>query len=112
MIWKLHPESRVSIDGRFRTVYPEEVLKDHFDALKSNRKWREVLVKYSPDIILVKRHSFSLKMIADPGKWVYVYSDPTSIVFVKDDISQQAILKRLNLKALFYPKEELSIYFP
>ncbi len=28
-IWKLYPDNRVSIDGRFDTVYPIDVIKDY-----------------------------------------------------------------------------------
>ena len=51
-IWKLHPDCRVSIDGRFRTVYPEKVLADHFSAAVDETKFLELVEKYPADIIL------------------------------------------------------------
>ena len=39
-IWKLYPVCKVSIDGRFRTVYPGKILSDHFVAAVDESKLR------------------------------------------------------------------------
>ena len=46
-------------------------------------------------------------------EWLYVYSDPTSIVFLKNNISQREFLERLKRKEIVYPdKNSPSFYFP
>ena len=112
VIWKLYPECKVSIDGRFRTVYPEEIINDHFTALRSERKWMELVNKYPPDIILSKRNMISKKMINANPDWIYVYSDDISIIFIKDEKYRQWIKDKKRGEKLIYPKRSLSIYFP
>jgi hypothetical protein len=112
VIWKLYPECRVSIDGRFRTVYTEEIIKDHFTALHSQKSWLNLIHKYPPDIVLSRRNSLSKKMINANPNWIYVFSDNISIVFIKNGENHREILEKMKQKGLVYPKRNLSIYFP
>jgi len=112
VIWKLYPGSKVSIDGRFRTVYPEEVLEDHFLALINRSKWEKLLDKYPTDIILAKRNLFSQQMISIQKKWRYIYSDTESIIFIKRNKSNKNIFEKIKKKQLIYPQEGLTTYFP
>ncbi len=111
-IWKLHPDCKVSIDGRFRTAYPEEVLDDHIRAAADGRRWKKVIDKYPSDIILARRDPFFQQMITEQKKWIYVYSDSISMIFVKKGDAQREVLTKLNKKKLIYPTTKLSIYFP
>ena len=113
-IWKLHPGCRVSIDGRFRTVYPEEVLRDHFEAVGDESRLKDLLEKYPADIILGRQSPVYQRLLSTEGGWVYVYSDPTSIVFVRDGGSQRHILNKFRRKELIYPDKDTkpSFNFP
>jgi hypothetical protein len=113
-IWKLYPDCRVSIDGRFRTVYPEEVLRDHFEAAGDASKLKGLLEKYPPDIILGSQNRLYQQLISTQGRWVHVYSDSTSIVFVRDDASQRDVLDKFRREKLIYPGKDESplLYFP
>ena len=111
-IWKLYPDCRVSIDGRFRTAYPEEVLNEHLGAFHDTVKLRQFLAKYPSDIILARRDPFFQQMITEQKKWIYVYSDSISMIFVKKGDAQREVLTKLNKKKLIYPTTKLSIYFP
>ena len=113
-IWKLYPDCKVSIDGRFRTVYPEDVLADHFEAAGDESKLRDLLEKYPADIILGRQNLLYQRLIPTQEKWVYLYSDPTSIVFVRKGSSQQDILGKLRRNELIYPGKDHvpSFYFP
>jgi len=112
-IWKLYPDNRVSIDGRFRTVYPEDVINDHFNGAKSEDGWNYLLNKYSTDIILARRNSFSQRMIPDPSDdWIYIYSDNISMIFLNNSESIKYVIEKFINKTLIYPEDELSIYFP
>jgi len=113
-IWKLYPDCKVSIDGRFRTVYPEEILRDHFEAAGNESRLRDLLEKYPADIILGRQNSLYQRLITIQNRWIYVYSDPTSIVFVRDGGSQRDILDKFRRKKLIYPGTETKrlFYFP
>ncbi|MFC1838821.1 hypothetical protein ACFL1N_04515 [Thermodesulfobacteriota bacterium] len=112
VIWKLYPACKVSIDGRFRTVYPEKVLNDHFEAMRNGAKWIELLDKYPSDIFLVRRDILPQDIIANMQDWVYIYSDSLTRVFIKNGPAQREILKNLGKRELIYPEGEFSIYFP
>jgi len=114
VIWKLYPGCKVSIDGRFRTVYPEEVLKDHFEAAGDVGKLKDLMNRYPADIILGRQNRVYRQLISTPDKWIYVYSDPTAIVFLKEDAFQKDILVKFRKKALIYPGKDTapSFYFP
>jgi hypothetical protein len=113
-IWKLYPDCRVSIDGRFRTVYPEKVLDDHFRAAVDETKLRELLEKYPADIILGRQNSLYERLISTQNNWIYVYSDLTSIVFIRNNIFQRDVLERLKRKGLndSHNNAPLSSFFP
>lgn len=111
-IWKLYPNCKVSIDGRFRTVYPEQVLKDHFEAAADESRFRELLRKYPADIILGGQNPFHQRLISTQNEWQYIYSDRVSIVFIRNNDSQRKVLKKFRNKELIYPRSELSVHFP
>jgi len=111
-IWKLYPDNKVSIDGRFDTVYPKEVIDDHFNAINNEKAWNDLLDKYPTDIILARRTPYSVKMIKAQGDWVYIYSDKTSIIFLNNYGSQKENIKKIKNKELTYPEKTPSIYFP
>lgn len=113
-IWKLYPVCKVSIDGRFRTVYPEKIITDHFVAAVDESKLRKLLEKYPPDIILGRQNLIYQRLISTLEGWIHVYSDPTSIIFIRNSSSQKDVLERLKRKELIYPDKNTppSVYFP
>lgn len=112
-IWKLYPDNRVSIDGRFRTVYPEDVIEAHFDGARSQEGWNTLLKRYPTDIVLARRNLFYRGMITvNTDDWVYIYSDSISMIFLKNSEITKKIIERFNARQLIYPENKLSIYFP
>jgi len=110
-IWHLYPDCRVSIDGRFRTVYPEAVIEDHFAAKADPAKWKRLLDSYPVDILLVHQIPFFQQMIRDKGPWVYAYSDPLSIVFLKNNANNKEVLENFRAGMRKYEKT-WNFYFP
>lgn len=112
-IWKLYPDSKVSIDGRFDTVYPVDVINDHFNGAKSEEGLHSLINKYPTDIILARRDPFSQRMINDlTDDWIYIYSDKISMIFLKDGRPLKKVIEKFNSKKMIYPRDELPIYFP
>jgi hypothetical protein len=112
VIWKLYPDCKVSIDGRFRTAYPEHVLNDHIYATVDETVWRRLLDHYPADILLARRNRFSLNLMKAPGDWVYVYSDGISLLFIKKNDQNHAALQRFRQGSFIYPRRKLSVFFP
>ena len=111
-IWKLYPSCKVSIDGRFRTVYPEAVIRDHFKAHDDTNGWKDSIGKYSSDILLVPQVPFFQKLIKKQGEWIYVYSDSTAIVFLRNNKKNRTVLDRFKSGKFDYPRSAPSVYFP
>ena len=112
-IWKLYPDNKVSIDGRFDTVYPEEVINDHFNGMKSEKGWESLMEKYPTDIVLARRDSFSKRMInVSSDDWIYIYSDKISMIFLKNGEPIKEVIEKFRHKKLIYSMDELSLYFP
>jgi len=111
VIWHLYPRCRVSIDGRFDTVYPESVIRDHFIAREDERGWQRLLEKYPSDVLLTGQLRFFQELIHRPGPWIYMYSDSVSIVFLRDGPRNREALERFRKDGLTYPSEAPPIYF-
>ena len=111
-MWQLYPDCRVSIDGRFRTVYPESVIQDHFISDHDTSRWIHLLEKYPSDIIIARQIPFFQGLIRHENPWVYVYSDPIAIVFLHNTDKNKEALERFKAGRFEYPEGPPSIYFP
>lgn len=111
-IWHLYPACRVSIDGRFRTVYPESVIEDHFVRPNDTGGWRSLIDKYPADVLLVGQIPFFHGLVEQGGPWVYVYSDPIAIVFVRDNQQNQIFLDEFRAGRYEPVSTPPSPYFP
>jgi hypothetical protein len=111
-IWKLYPDCQVSVDGRFRTAYPENVLRDHIFPVSDDVAWSRLIKKYPSDVILSSQIPFFWNLIKTSREWIYVYSDRVAMVFVRNNEKNRDILDNLNAGKLTYPHGPVSIYFP
>ena len=82
MIWK-SPNSKVSIDGRFRTAYPENIIEMNRAFAYGKPEGMALLKDFPTILVLTKKkeapHVFMEKM---PG-WVKIYQDPISKLFIR-----------------------------
>ena len=111
-IWHLYPNCMVSIDGRFRTVYAESVIQDHFVVDDDRARWRELIGKYPSDILLMPQVPFFQTLIQKSSSWIYVYSDPIGIVFLRNSEKNTEAIERFKAGGFKYPSSAPSIYFP
>jgi hypothetical protein len=85
VLWNLHPEVKVSFDGRYETAYPEEVAADNFNFIRGEGDWRRLLTQYPTEMVLVARaHPVAPLMEKEPG-WALGYEDPVSRIYVRVD---------------------------
>lgn len=83
LIWVLYPQCRVSLDGRFETVYPEAVCREYFDFLNGRVTWRQFLEKYPPDMILIDNRSKVYSFLREEKSWRQVYQEPGCALLVR-----------------------------
>jgi hypothetical protein len=111
LIWKFYPEARVSIDGRYTTAYPMEIIQQKWDWMEGKKGWRKLLERYPAELAITNRyHPVTALMRKDP-EWVYIYSDPVAFIFVRKVSSQDALLEKFKEKRLL-PARTPSLYFP
>ena len=113
-IWQLYPECRVSVDGRFRTVYSERLLSDHFRLTAGDMKLECLLDLYPPDIILGRQGPVYREFISNQKGWAYVYSDLTSMLFLKETSFGRNFISNLRHKKVPSPVNDgaPSYFFP
>jgi hypothetical protein len=83
LLWNLHPHCQVAIDGRYETVYPEEVVRAYMDFSDAKPGWHQFLEKYPPDLILIPTTMKIYPCIQQGSDWRQVYADGGCGLFVK-----------------------------
>jgi hypothetical protein len=86
--WKLHPDVRVSLDGRYELAYADGVLEDQMTLYRARPGWREILAHYRPEGILLQP-SFPLDAAlasAPATGFVQVYADDVFHVWARRDL--------------------------
>jgi hypothetical protein len=84
-IWHLHGDCRVSVDGRYTTAYPDDVLEMSARFQSGAPGWDQIL-RDANIALLDRRQRIVERMFNLPG-WQYVYSDPISLIFVRSDLA-------------------------
>lgn len=80
-IWHLYPACRVSIDGRYTTAYPPDVIDRAWRFSDGRPGGEEMLADAA--IALVERRGGAARMLAEHAGWRQVHADPTAVVFVR-----------------------------
>lgn len=83
LIWNLYPRCLVGLDGRYETVYTEEVAKEFFAFIAGDGDWRNFLERYSPDMILIDSRSRLYRLIHRNHKWRQAYADAGCALFYR-----------------------------
>jgi hypothetical protein len=87
LMWSLYPDCRVAMDGRYETVYQDHVHKEYFEFLSGRDGWDRFLNKYPHDMILLKARTLTALHMRQEKNWQVAYSDNTSVLFVKKNMS-------------------------
>jgi hypothetical protein len=83
LIWSCYPKCSVAIDGRYETVYPEDVYKEYWDFLKGGEGWKIFLNKYPHDAVLIKPNTKTYFLMIKEKQWEVTYSDSFSVLFIR-----------------------------
>lgn len=108
-IWKL-PTSKISIDGRFRTAYPEKVIEWNKKVYSVKNPDSKLLEKYPTDIIVVRKKDTPKNYLGENNEWTKIYEDLIAVLFVSKN--QTSVLKKFKNKGLIQPTEPPSLNFP
>jgi len=81
-LWKLYPQCKVSLDGRYEETYPDYVYKEVTDFVFRNKNWNNVLKKYHNDVILVPAKTDIYSELKKVKNWKLIYKDKNAALFI------------------------------
>ena len=85
VMWAYYPSCLVAMDGRYETVYEEQVYREYFDFLLGRDTWRIFLTKYPHDMVLIRPNTRTHFFMLKEPSWRIAYSDRSCIVFIKSN---------------------------
>ena len=106
-IWQL-PDSKVSIDGRFRTAYPENVIGWNKKVYSVQNP--KILEKYPTDYIVQRKNYAPKNYLNGNDNWIKIYEDLVAILFVRKN--KDSVLQKFEKKQIIQPTEPPSMNFP
>jgi hypothetical protein len=89
-IWRLYPSIRVSLDGRYETVYPNETVEAVGRFFAGEPQWNRVLDAYPHDVVLVPRETAIETLMRTRPDWKIAFVGADDLVFVKAEASLPA----------------------
>ena len=82
--WKLYPQCKVMIDGRYEEVYPDDLYRKAMQFSEHTGNWQEILREYPADILVLSKHNYSPADILMLRGWKPVYQDLCSVVLLPE----------------------------
>jgi hypothetical protein len=83
LIWHITPGSKIFIDGRCETVYPDRVLSDYLQFYFDFVHAGEVLRDYPHDFILIPPSAPIVRSLEKNADWKVVYHDRGTVLFAR-----------------------------
>lgn len=83
--WKLYPQCKVLVDGRYEEVYTNAVFDDAIQLSFKSGTWDEVVRKYSTDILVLPKQLFQPADLQKLPGWDLAYMDFVSVVLLPKD---------------------------
>ncbi len=100
--WKLHPDVRVSFDGRYEVAYPDGAERENLDFFLARPGWRAILAKYPTDVVLAaEKEPVARRMSEAPG-WKLAYRDGVWTVWSRPGLDLPA-LERARIPDATFP---------
>ena len=88
VIWTL-PESKVAMDGRYETVYPDKVCREFFAFAYGRPGAEEYLAKYPHEIALLKDRSVTSAQLVQSPDWLFAFKGDGCAVFLRKGFVQK-----------------------
>ncbi|HEX3866396.1 MAG TPA: hypothetical protein VHV78_06560, partial [Gemmatimonadaceae bacterium] len=91
VMWKLHPNVKVSLDGRYEVAYRRGLLEENEALYTASPGWQETLNKYATDVILVPLSCKLAEVIDSADGWHRVYHDGAYELYARPDLDMPTI---------------------
>jgi len=110
-IWKL-PQSRVSIDGRFRTVYPDKIIRQHQAFVLGQPEGNRLLDDYPTDLVIIRKSDPNRNFMDRKTSWRKIYEDLISKIYIRKTQPPGSVEEKFQRKELIDPKVSPPFSFP
>jgi hypothetical protein len=80
-LYHLYPRVRVSIDGRYETVYPEEIVRANWDFTRGTPSSETFLDAYPADFALYPRGSGAARFLAASPDWEIGHQNRSAVLY-------------------------------
>ncbi len=111
LIWK-RPKSKVSIDGRFRTAYPEHIIRQNLAFSAGQAEGMALLEQHPTDIVMVRKKDPNRELMEKGPNWLKIYEDPVAKIFIRKSNPPGPLEERLSSRTLIDPKDPPPMDFP
>lgn len=107
LIWRLEPQSKVFIDGRYDTLYPYSLIRQYIDFRFDLPGAQKTLDGWPHDFVLVSPDTPAYKMMVKQSGWTLIYLDSVSALFARDGTPGALVAPHLK------PTDKAAVeYFP
>lgn len=83
LTWNLHPNVKVSQDGRYEVAFQPGVVEEQVNCYNGGEGWRETLMLYAGDLVLVPRTVALSRLMNEQTDWNCIYRDDDSELFAR-----------------------------
>jgi hypothetical protein len=94
VIWYLHPDVRVGLDGRYEVAYREGVTEEILAFYAAQPGWRETLGRYPTDLVLVRPTDPVRGLLESLDDWRAIYRDDVFLLFARAGIDLPTVDRR------------------
>jgi hypothetical protein len=105
--WKLYPQCKVLIDGRYEEVYSDDLYDSAMQFSENKGDVREILNKYKTDILILSKRKYAPSDLLYFTDWKPVYEDLSSVLLLPKDKIKDFYMYP-DYKNPIYYKEDLS----
>lgn len=89
-LWKLYPQCKVSIDGRYEETYPDSTYMDITNFYFAHKNWDNSLEKYRNDIILMPIKSDIYPELVKLKDWKFIYKDKYAVILIPKSVKAKS----------------------
>jgi hypothetical protein len=93
VLWKLYPQCKVMVDGRYEEVYPNDVFETAMHFSERQDHWWEVLTRFHTDVVVLPKLVYTREDLSHLPDWKPVYQDFVSVVLVPRDNVPRSYLR-------------------
>ncbi len=87
MLWSLYPECRTAVDGRYETVFPPEVVEEHFLAFENSNvnrtDFQNYMKKHPHQMAVTWTGSRAHELLEELPGWTSAYEDEGCVLYLR-----------------------------